>query len=158
MLPTDDEKLEPVGEARILIVFLGQGGDGRGMAVDEGGPDQLVLHLLLEKLVDDVAEGHRLGHFDAVFLGEAMGLLVAHLRGGGCGDERVELDPTGVGEGFEDSCDLLGLLIGQRLLRRIAASGECLGERFGRSAGGHGTHSAPRIDKCRYNVPGSLSH
>ena len=73
-----DEQLEPLGEAGILGGALGQGGHIHRVHGDKGGLDQLLLHLLVEALVQGVAPGlfRRLGQLHANGLGGRHGLLV----------------------------------------------------------------------------------
>ena len=56
-LTAADEQLEPLGEAGVLGGALGQGGDIHRVHGDEGGLDELLLHLLVEALIQGVAPG-----------------------------------------------------------------------------------------------------
>ena len=65
-LAAADEELEALGQARVLRAALGKGRDIHRVHGDEGGLDHLLLHLLVEALIERVAPGGlHLVHIDA---------------------------------------------------------------------------------------------
>jgi len=76
-LAAADEELEALGQARILRAALGEGRDVHRVHGDEGGLDHLLLHLLVEALIERVAPGGlHLVHVHADSLRRGDGLLI----------------------------------------------------------------------------------
>ena len=79
-----DEQLKPLGEPVILGGTLGQRGDVHGMHGDEGGLDELLLHLLVKALVQGAAPGGKQFEYildHPVTSRLAISLILALLKG-----------------------------------------------------------------------------
>ena len=92
-----DEQLKALSEPGIGGRTLGQGGHVHGMHGDEGGLDQLLLHLLIEALIEEVAPGVvlLLAQLHAHGGGQSLGLGV----GGNCHEVGAQVLLDGLGHG-----------------------------------------------------------
>ena len=121
VLVAADDQLKAVGQARVVVLALGEGADLLGVVADEGRVDQRGLAQLVVKLKDQLAGAPVLLPLDAVLLADLAqaldGGVHVHVLAAGAGGH------LGEGQGLPGAGHVDGLaLVGDDLVALLAAA------------------------------------